>query len=41
MVLQITSFVSFCGGLPSPELSNGPLGYKFSYVARVNLRSGE
>lgn len=29
---QITSFISFCGGLPSPELSNGPLGYKFSSV---------
>lgn len=27
---QITSFVSFCGGLPAPEHSNGPLAYKFS-----------
>lgn len=31
-LLQIKSFISFCGGLPSPELSNAPLGYKFSYV---------
>ena len=34
---QISSFVSFCGGLPSPELSNGALGYKFSCVHRVSL----
>ncbi|GAA5839177.1 hypothetical protein JCM9279_002618 [Rhodotorula babjevae] len=31
---EISSFVSFCGGLPSPELSNGPLGYKFSWSPR-------
>ncbi|GAA5891472.1 hypothetical protein JCM8208_007293 [Rhodotorula glutinis] len=31
---KISSFVSFCGGLPSPELSNGPLGYKFSWSPR-------
>ncbi|SCZ94622.1 BZ3500_MvSof-1268-A1-R1_Chr12-3g04003 [Microbotryum saponariae] len=31
---KITSFVSFCGGLPGPELSNGPLGYKFSWSPR-------
>nr|CRX79225.1 hypothetical protein ls5931a1_00038 [Leucosporidium scottii] len=31
---EITSFVSFCGGLPSPELSGGPLGYKFSWSPR-------
>ncbi|KAM0745747.1 hypothetical protein T439DRAFT_318945 [Meredithblackwellia eburnea MCA 4105] len=30
----ITSFISFCGGLPSPEQSNGPLGYKFSWSPR-------
>ena len=27
---EIKSFVSFCGGLPAPEASNNPLGYKFS-----------
>ncbi|KAK4705519.1 alpha-aminoadipic semialdehyde synthase, partial [Phenoliferia sp. Uapishka_3] len=31
---QITSFVSFCGGLPPPSQSNGPLGYKFSWSPR-------
>lgn len=30
----IKSFVSFCGGLPAPEVSNGPLGYKFSWSPR-------
>ncbi|GAA5862039.1 hypothetical protein JCM3774_006149 [Rhodotorula dairenensis] len=30
----IKSFISFCGGLPSPELSNAPLGYKFSWSPR-------
>ena len=29
---KIDSFVSFCGGLPAPEFSNGLLGYKFSFV---------
>ena len=27
----IISFTSFCGGLPSPEDSHVPLGYKFSW----------
>ncbi|GAA6037702.1 hypothetical protein JCM8097_002296 [Rhodosporidiobolus ruineniae] len=31
---KIKSFVSFCGGLPSPEQSNAPLGYKFSWSPR-------
>ncbi|KAJ1843078.1 saccharopine dehydrogenase (NADP+, L-glutamate-forming), partial [Coemansia sp. RSA 2703] len=31
---RITSFESFCGGLPAPEDSNNPLGYKFSWSAR-------
>ncbi|OMH83912.1 Saccharopine dehydrogenase [NADP(+), L-glutamate-forming] [Zancudomyces culisetae] len=31
---KIKSFVSFCGGLPAPEASNNPLGYKFSWSAR-------
>ncbi|KAM0786112.1 hypothetical protein ACM66B_006922 [Microbotryomycetes sp. NB124-2] len=31
---KIESFVSFCGGLPAPEISDGPLGYKFSWSPR-------
>jgi len=31
---KVTSFVSYCGGLPAPECSNNPLGYKFSWSAR-------
>ncbi|GAA5959378.1 hypothetical protein JCM21900_000710, partial [Sporobolomyces salmonicolor] len=31
---ELVSFVSFCGGLPSPESSSGPLGYKFSWSPR-------
>jgi len=30
----IKSFVSFCGGLPTPVQSKGPLGYKFSWSPR-------
>ncbi|MCJ1420238.1 Saccharopine dehydrogenase [NADP(+), L-glutamate-forming] [Xylographa parallela] len=28
---KITSFISMCGGLPAPEASDNPLGYKFSW----------
>ncbi|KAI8889066.1 hypothetical protein K501DRAFT_209009 [Backusella circina FSU 941] len=31
---KIRSFVSWCGGLPAPEASNAPLGYKFSWSPR-------
>ncbi|PGH10620.1 saccharopine dehydrogenase [NADP+, L-glutamate-forming] [Polytolypa hystricis UAMH7299] len=31
---KITSFLSFCGGLPAPEASDNPLGYKFSWSSR-------
>jgi saccharopine dehydrogenase (NADP+, L-glutamate forming) len=31
---KILSFISFCGGLPAPEASNNPLGYKFSWSSR-------
>lgn len=31
---KIMSFLSFCGGLPAPECSNNPLGYKFSWSSR-------
>lgn len=28
---RIKTFVSWCGGLPAPEYSNNPFGYKFSW----------
>ena len=31
---KITGFVSCCGGLPAPENSSNPLGYKFSWSPR-------
>jgi saccharopine dehydrogenase (NADP+, L-glutamate forming) len=31
---KIVSFTSYCGGLPAPECSNNPLGYKFSWSSR-------
>ncbi|KAG1500868.1 hypothetical protein G6F46_003999 [Rhizopus delemar] len=31
---KISSFISWCGGLPAPEASNVPLGYKFSWSPR-------
>ncbi|PWN31032.1 putative chimeric spermidine synthase/saccharopine reductase [Jaminaea rosea] len=31
---KITSFTSYCGGLPAPEAANNPLGYKFSWSSR-------
>lgn len=31
---KIKSFLSYCGGLPSPENSDNPLGYKFSWSSR-------
>ncbi|GAB1600841.1 alpha-aminoadipic semialdehyde synthase, mitochondrial-like isoform X2 [Argonauta hians] len=40
---KINSFVSWCGGLPSPEFSDGPLHYKFSWSPKgvlMNLLSG-
>ncbi|KAJ3128077.1 hypothetical protein HK100_009383, partial [Physocladia obscura] len=37
---SITSFVSWCGGLPAPEASNNPLGYKFSWSPRGVLLAG-
>ena len=37
---QVTSFTSFCGGLPAPEASDNPLGYKFSWAPRGALLAG-
>ena len=31
---KIISFLSYCGGLPAPEASDNPLGYKFSWSSR-------
>ncbi|KAJ6618235.1 saccharopine dehydrogenase [Mycena sp. CBHHK59/15] len=31
---KIKQFLSYCGGLPSPESSGNPLGYKFSWSSR-------
>jgi len=31
---KINSFLSYCGGLPAPEVSDNPLGYKFSWSSR-------
>lgn len=31
---EITSFVSWCGGLPAPEFNDNPLGYKFSWAPK-------
>ena len=35
--LQIKEFHSYCGGLPAPECSGNPLGYKFSWSPRGGL----
>ncbi|OTA78243.1 hypothetical protein M434DRAFT_402268 [Hypoxylon sp. CO27-5] len=31
---KILTFLSYCGGLPAPEASDNPLGYKFSWSSR-------
>ena len=40
---KVESFISYCGGLPAPENSDNPLGYKFSWSPRgalVNMLAG-
>ncbi|ESO06790.1 hypothetical protein HELRODRAFT_110863 [Helobdella robusta] len=34
---KVTSFVSWCGGLPAPECSGNPLRYKFNWSPRAVL----
>ena len=34
---KLISFLSYCGGLPAPESSGNPLGYKFSWSSRGML----
>ena len=37
---EITSFRSYCGGLPSPDSNDNPWGYKFSWSPLGVLRAG-
>ena len=37
---QVTSFRSYCGGLPAPEANDNPLGYKFSWSPRGVVLAG-
>ncbi|HSJ54920.1 MAG TPA: saccharopine dehydrogenase C-terminal domain-containing protein [Anaerolineae bacterium] len=37
---QLTSFVSWCGGLPAPEANDNPFGYKFSWSPKGVLLAG-
>ncbi|KAL3698775.1 hypothetical protein R1sor_012851 [Riccia sorocarpa] len=36
----VRSFVSYCGGLPSPMAANNPLGYKFSWNPAGAIKAG-
>lgn len=36
---KVTSFVSFCGGLPAPECSENPIRYKFNWSPRGVLNN--
>jgi len=38
---KVTSFVSWCGGLPEPAASNVPLGYKFSWSPKAVLTAAQ
>ncbi|MCO5591337.1 hypothetical protein L7F22_045319 [Adiantum nelumboides] len=37
---QVKSFLSYCGGLPSPACADNPLGYKFSWNPAGALKAG-
>ena len=37
----ITSFNSYCGGLPAPEANDNPFGYKFSWSPKGVLSAGK
>ncbi|KZV49028.1 Lysine-ketoglutarate reductase/saccharopine dehydrogenase bifunctional enzyme [Dorcoceras hygrometricum] len=37
---KIKSFTSYCGGLPSPDAANNPIGYKFSWSPAGAIRAG-
>lgn len=38
---KISSFKSYCGGLPAPEANDNPFGYKFSWSPRGVLMAGK
>jgi saccharopine dehydrogenase-like NADP-dependent oxidoreductase len=38
---KIVSFMSWCGGLPAPEASDNPFGYKFSWSPKGVLLAGK
>lgn len=37
---SVTSFMSYCGGLPAPEANDNPLGYKFSWSPKGVVMAG-
>jgi saccharopine dehydrogenase-like NADP-dependent oxidoreductase len=37
----LTTFVSYCGGLPAPEANDNPMGYKFSWSPRGVVMAGK
>jgi len=37
---SVTSFYSYCGGLPAPEANTNPFGYKFSWSPRGVVLAG-
>lgn len=37
----VTSFYSYCGGLPAPEANDNPFGYKFSWSPKGVLLAGK
>jgi len=38
---EITSFISYCGGLPAPEANTNPFGYKFSWSPMGVILAGK
>jgi saccharopine dehydrogenase (NADP+, L-glutamate forming) len=38
---KLTTFVSYCGGLPAPDANDNPMGYKFSWSPRGVVMAGK
>ncbi len=38
---RVSSFISYCGGLPAPDANDNPWGYKFSWSPRGVLTAGK
>ncbi|MCP4590761.1 MAG: saccharopine dehydrogenase [bacterium] len=38
---EVTSFKSYCGGLPAPDCNDNPWGYKFSWSPRAVCTAGK